>query len=132
MKRPEYTAIVTQIYHRAVHEGVAPTEKDMEKLRLAFSRDGFTDGYYTGKRNDMFGVRGEADRDANQLFSEAMRAYAAGELRRVDVDFRIALRAAARTDATASASESETPGGSSSSLTSRACSTDDERSSAME
>ena len=30
MKRPEYTAIVTQIYHRAVHEGVPPTEKDME------------------------------------------------------------------------------------------------------
>ena len=75
MKRPEYTAIVTQIYHRAVHEGVAPTEKDMEKLRLAFSRDGFTSGYYTGKRDDMFGVRGEADRDANQLFTEARRAY---------------------------------------------------------
>ena len=93
MKRPEYTAIVTQIYHRAVHEGVAPTEKDMEKLRLAFSRDGFTDGYYTGKRDNMFGVRGEADKDANQLFNEARRAYASGEMRRVDVDFHIEARA---------------------------------------
>ena len=97
MKRPEYTAIVTRIYHLAVHEGVAPTEKDMEKLRIAFSRDGFTDGYYTGKREDMFGVRGEADRDANQLFSEARRAYASGEMRRVNVDFRIEARAGRQT-----------------------------------
>ena len=93
MKRPEYTAIVTRIYHRAIHEGVPPTEKDMEKLRLAFSRDGFTDGYFTGKKDDMFGVRAEADRDANQLFTEARRAYASGEMRRVDVDFQIDLRA---------------------------------------
>ena len=93
MKRPEYTAIVTQIYHRAIHEGVPPTEKDMEKLRLAFSRSGFTDGYYTGKRDEMFGVRGDPERDANQLFTEARKAYASGEMRRVDVDFHLELRA---------------------------------------
>ena len=97
MKRPEYTAIVTQIYHRAIHEGVPPTEKDMEKLRLAFSRDGFTDGYYTGKKDDMFGVRGQADRDANQLFTEARKAYSAGEMRRVDVDFHMVARAGMQT-----------------------------------
>ena len=91
MKRPEYTAIVTDIYHRAAHEGVPPTEKDFDKLRLAFSRDGFTDGYYTGKKQEMFGVRSEPDKDANKLFTEARRAYASGEMRRVDVDFHIAL-----------------------------------------
>ena len=92
MKRPEYSAIVTQIYHKAAHEGVQPTEKDFERLRLAFSRDGFTDGYYTGGKKEMFGVRAEPDRDANRLFTEARRAYASGEMRRVDVDFQIALR----------------------------------------
>jgi len=89
MKRPEYTAIVTDIYHKAAHEGIAPTEKEIKKLRLAFSRDGFTDGYYTGKKQNMFGVRSEPDKDANKLFTEARRAYAAGEMRRVNVDFRI-------------------------------------------
>lgn len=93
MKRPEYTAIVTDIYHRAAHEGVQPTEKDMEKLRLAFSRDGFTDGYYTGRKQDMHGIRSDSDKDAAKLFSEARKAYATGEMRRVDVDFSIALRA---------------------------------------
>ena len=93
MKRPEYAAIVTGVYHRAAHEGVAPTEKDMEKLRIAFSRDGFTDGYYNGKKQDMHGIRSEADRDANKLFTEARKAYASGEMRRVNVDFNIDLRA---------------------------------------
>ena len=92
MKRPEYTAIVTGIYHRAVHEGVPPTEKDLETLRLAFSRDGFTDGYYTGKTRDMFGVRSEPEKEAARLFAEARRGYASGEMRRVDVDFSVAMR----------------------------------------
>ena len=105
MKRPEYTAIVTQIYHRAIHEGVPPTEKDMEKLRLAFSRDGFTDGYFTGDKGEMFGVRSQSDRDANQLFSEARKAYASSEMRRVDVDFRFMLRAGSHAALTAADDE---------------------------
>ena len=97
MKRPEYTAIVTEIYHRAVHEGVAPTEKDLETLRAVFSRDGFTDGYFTGKKNDMFGVRSEApDRDVNRLFAEARKRYTSGEMRRVGVEFRTDIRANSR------------------------------------
>ncbi|MBR5684314.1 MAG: U32 family peptidase [Ruminococcus sp.] len=57
MKRPEYVA-------SAVHElkasldGNAP---DMKLLRGVFSRSGFTDGYFTGKRQDMFGVREKDD-----------------------------------------------------------------------
>lgn len=95
MKRPEYTAIVTKIYHRAIHEHTPPTEKEMDTLRLAFSRDGFTDGYYTGKKQDMHGVRGEPDKDAKSLFTAARKAYAAGEMRRVDVDFAAIIRAGA-------------------------------------
>ena len=89
MKRPEYAAIVTEIYHHAVHEGVAPTEKDMQKLTEAFSRDGFTNGYYTGKKQDMHGVRSEPDKEVNKLFNEARKAYADREMRRVDVDFQV-------------------------------------------
>ena len=95
MKRPEYTAIVTKIYHRAIHEHTPPTEKEMDTLRLAFSRDGFTDGYYTGKKQEMHGVRGEPDKDAKSLFTAARKAYAAGEMRRVDVDFAAIVRAGA-------------------------------------
>lgn len=87
MKRPEYTAIVTEIYAKAMREGKRPSDADYEKLTLAFSRDGFTDGYLTGRKEDMFGVRGEADKSANKLFSETRRGYANSEERRVGIDF---------------------------------------------
>jgi len=87
MKRPEYTAIVTEIYAKAMREGKSPSEADYEKLTAAFSRDGFTDGYLTGKKTDMFGVRGEADKGAAKFFNEARRRYANSEERRVGIDF---------------------------------------------
>ncbi len=107
MKRPEYTAITTRIYHRAITEGIPPTERDMETLELAFSRDGFTDGYYTGEKQEMHGVRGEtAERESvNRLFAETRRAYSNGELRRVGVDFQIEVRRARSASLTASDSD---------------------------
>ena len=104
MKRPEYTAIVTEIYHRAAHEGIAPTEKDMKRLSDVFSRDGFTDGYYTGRKSEMNDSRSAADRDRElnrdrsrdrdlkKLYAETRKAYS-GETRRMDVEFQVALRA---------------------------------------
>lgn len=58
MKRPEYVAIVTKVYSDVLREGRAPTQAELEDLRAAFSRQGFTDGYYLGKTGpQMFGVR---------------------------------------------------------------------------
>ena len=88
MKRPEYSAIVTGIYSRAIHEGLEPSEIEMKQLELAFSRQGFTDGYLTGEKGPaMFGVREEPDRDANKLYTAARREYGNSELRRVPVKF---------------------------------------------
>jgi len=87
MKRPEYTAIVTEIYAKAMREGKSPSEEDYRRLAAAFSRDGFTDGYLTGKKNDMFGIRGEPDKSVNKFFTEARRRYANSEERRVGIDF---------------------------------------------
>jgi len=55
MKRPEYVAAVTEIYARLLREHRAPTKDEQKKLALAFSRDGFTEGYYLGARGrEMF------------------------------------------------------------------------------
>ena len=57
MKRPEYAAIVTGIYSKAVHKGKTPTQDDLRALQKVFSRQGFTDGYYTDRMGpDMFGI----------------------------------------------------------------------------
>ncbi len=88
MKRPEYTAVVTGVYAKVLHDHRAPTEDELKTLETAFSRDGFTQGYYTGDKEDMFGVRGESDeRESEKLFTAARKAYSDGELRRVGLHF---------------------------------------------
>lgn len=57
MKRPEYVASAVNELKAALN-GDAP---DMKLLRGVFSRGGFTDGYYTAQRKDMFGVREKDD-----------------------------------------------------------------------
>ncbi|MBP3243000.1 MAG: U32 family peptidase [Ruminococcus sp.] len=62
MKRPEYVASAVHETRQAL-DGNFP---DMKLLRGIFSRSGFTDGYFTGKRQDMFGVREKEDVTAAQ------------------------------------------------------------------
>ncbi|MBQ3482153.1 MAG: U32 family peptidase [Oscillospiraceae bacterium] len=88
MKRPEYTAVVTGVYANVLHDRRAPTKDELDTLETAFSRGGFTQGYYKGDKKDMFGVRADgADRDAEKLFTAARKAYSEGELRRVPLHF---------------------------------------------
>ena len=92
MKRPEYTAIVTDIYHRAMKEHRQPTKEEMEMLENAFSRNGFTQGYFDGDKRNMFGVRGEPAEDVEKLFAATRRSYGEGEMRRVPVHFYTVCR----------------------------------------
>ena len=87
MKRPEYTAIVTGIYAKALREHRKPTAEEMELLERAFSRQGFTQGYFNGDKKDMFGTRGDTEKTDESVFTAARKAYAEGELRRVPVHF---------------------------------------------
>ena len=87
MKRPEYTAIVTGISSKALREHRKPTAEEMELLEKAFSRQGFTQGYFNGDKKDMFGVRSDTDKADEAVFTTARKAYADGELRRVPVHF---------------------------------------------
>ncbi len=93
MKRPEYAAIVTGIYSKAVREGRTPAPEEMRALTEAFSRQGFTDGYYTDEKGrDMFGVRTEDDKSSGVIFATARKNYLNGEFQRVPVRFIGAVR----------------------------------------
>lgn len=93
MKRPEYVAVVTDVYARCIRERRTPTPAEQEKLELAFSRQGFTQGYLLGQKGpDMLGKRAENDRAAEKMFSAARKAYAEGEMRRVPVKFYVMAR----------------------------------------
>jgi len=78
MKRPEYVAIVTGIYARALKENREPTAEELEILKKAFSRQGFTDGYYMDQKGpDMFGTRQE-EKEPRELYAQARATYENG------------------------------------------------------
>ena len=92
MKRPEYVAVVTGIYSRAIKEDREPTAEELEQLRAAFSRQGFTQGYYLDQQgSDMFGVR-EEEKEPRELFAAARNTYQSGEAQRVPVTFYAMIR----------------------------------------
>ncbi|WP_297212270.1 U32 family peptidase [uncultured Flavonifractor sp.] len=92
MKRPEYVAVVTGIYARAIREDREPTAAELEQLRAAFSRQGFTQGYYLDQKGPhMFGVR-EEEKEPKELFAAARNTYQSGEAQRVPVTFYAMLR----------------------------------------
>ena len=66
MKSPDYVYGVTAIYRRLLDERRAATPKENERLRALFSRSGFTDGYFCGKKEGMTGVRTDADKEASR------------------------------------------------------------------
>ena len=93
MKRPEYVAAVTEIYARLLREHRAPTKDEQKKLALAFSRDGFTEGYYRGVRGrEMFGTRPENARWPEDWFAEVRARYEKENSRLVPLAFDCAIR----------------------------------------
>lgn len=94
MKRPEYVAAVTEIYARLLREHRGPTKDEQKKLALAFSRDGFTEGYYRGVRGrEMFGTRPENARWPEDWFSEVRTRYEKEDLRLVPLALNCTIRA---------------------------------------
>ena len=88
MKRPEYAAIVTGIFSKAVHKGKTPTQEDLRALQKVFSRQGFTDGYYVDRTGpEMFGIHENEEKSDSVVFTTARKNYLNGEFQRVPVRF---------------------------------------------
>ena len=86
MKRPEYVATVTGIYRRAL-DGEGIGREQMESLRTAFSRQGFTQSYYEGAPGrQMFGIR-QPEQESKAFLQAARATYESIEPQRVPVQF---------------------------------------------
>lgn len=83
MKRPEYVAIVTNIYASVLREGRMPTPEEMDMLAKVFSRDGFTQGYLEDHIGpSMFGTRPAVPESGlKPLYDKASRTFAEGQER---------------------------------------------------
>ena len=94
MKRPGYVAVITRIYAALLKENRRPAAEELRQLELAFSRDGFTDGYWQGKTGpDMFGTRRENAPDPEELFRSAKAAYDREDMRTVPVTLSAEIQA---------------------------------------
>lgn len=96
MKRPEYTAVVTKVYADLLRERRGPTPEEEDALRRVFSRDGFTDGYFTGRQGGaMLGTKTELPlSEVQPLYDEAARRFAEGkETPRVPVHLSLSAQA---------------------------------------
>ena len=90
MKRPEYVAAATAAC-RAALDG---RPYDMDLLRAVFSRSGFTDGYFTGKRDlSMFGWRRKEDVTAAAGVLRELEAAYRAETPRVPVSMELSIEA---------------------------------------
>ena len=90
MKRPEYVAAAVAACRQSLDNGsVSPELSD--RLGSVFSRSGFTDGYYSGKRGPgMFGIRSKEDvaaADSKTLAS--LHQLYKNERKHIPVDFSI-------------------------------------------
>lgn len=75
MKRPEYVAAATAVLRRLL-DGETPDPQLVEDLAAVFSRSGFTDGYFTGKRDaSMFGSRRGENVASAAVLSRLARLY---------------------------------------------------------
>ena len=88
MKRPEYTASAVHELKNALN-GQAP---DMTLLRGIFSRSGFTDGYFTGKRQNMFGVREKEDVTAAHSLIPKIHEYYRFERKVCPIDIHAVMK----------------------------------------
>ncbi len=86
MKRPEYVAVITRVYAALLREHRAPTGRELQELEQAFSRGGFTQGYWDGEIGPaMFGTRPENAPAPAELFRAAKAAYDREDMRTVPV-----------------------------------------------
>lgn len=89
MKRPEYVASAVNAL-KETSEGKAP---DMQLLRGIFSRGGFTDGYFTGKLCDMFGVREKNDVISAQTLIPGIHGLYRSERKTRKISFHAVIKA---------------------------------------
>ena len=74
MKSPDYVYEVVSTYRKLLDDRRDADDADLRRLSGVFSRQGFTDGYYTGQISGaMLGTRTEDDKRASQSSSVRMK-----------------------------------------------------------
>ena len=88
MKSPEYVRDTARIWRRLLDENRAATPQEMRALADAFSRGGFTDGYFVGRiDHSMLGIRSDSDKSQ----SRALEPFT-GLTRKIPLDLTASIQ----------------------------------------
>ncbi len=94
LTRPEQLAKLTSVAAKCAKDGRKPTPLETDELELVLTGRQFTPGYYPGgPSEDMQGLPGQPDRDAERAMHALRKGYADSELRRVKVEFFALIQA---------------------------------------
>lgn len=88
LKRAEYVSAVVGIYRKYLDNPSRVSDDDMRELFDAFSRSGFTDGYFTGKLGKNMMSHKTPGNAAENKFSDAAKRRAAegANIRKIPID----------------------------------------------
>ena len=95
LKRAEYVSAVTGIYRKYLDSGEKITDADMTELRNAFSRSGFTDGYFNNKTGAAMMSHKTPGNVSGNIFTDAAkrRAEENANIRKIPVNIYASLKA---------------------------------------
>ncbi len=86
LKSAEYVSAVTGIYRKYIDSCDRVSREDMAELRNAFSRSGFTDGYYTGQLGEkMMSHKNPANNSGSTFTKDATQRAKGKVVRRVPI-----------------------------------------------
>ncbi len=89
-KGADYVYEVVRIYRRLLDERRCASPDEMLRLSAAFSRSGFTNGYFTGDYRGMLGIRRDDDVSESGAFT--------GLKRKIPIDVRVTAKVGERAE----------------------------------
>lgn len=92
LKSPEYVSAVTGIYRKYLDDTINVSDADMDELKNAFSRSGFTDGYFTGKLGKAMMSHGNPANNSGSRYTAEAKERASGRtVRRIPISMFASL-----------------------------------------
>lgn len=94
LKSAEYVSCVGGIYRKYIDKMVPITTKDMTELKNAFSRSGFTDGYFTSKFGAGMMSHKNPANNSGSIYTQSVKDTAAGKNgRKIPINIYATLKA---------------------------------------
>lgn len=93
LKSPEYVSAVTGIYRKYLDFPAPVSETDMQELKNAFSRSGFTDGYFTATLGKKMMSHSNPSNNSGNIYTKEAKERADGKiLRQIPINIFASLR----------------------------------------